>query len=483
MKPLNASDPGCNPVSSNCVIWQGPDISCINLCKGDSISEVVYKLATELCNILDTLNITAYDFECLNLSGCGPSNFQELIQVLINQICIANTNISSATSKAIGSSSSTTEESIAPCFYYTNPLGDTVTFMTVEEYAKAIGNRVCSIITQITTINSAIAGLNTRVSALEATPAPTLTLPQVTPDCVLPSVPTDMDIVLDALEDQFCQLRDVTGTPLELSSGIFAQCVTGSTERLAGSGTMSTLSGWKNTPTLVSDTLINLWLTICDVRSAVRNIQLNCCPSGCDGISLDISMNVISGNIVIYINGTIPAEFVACGGGTTIFTVSDGINSSNVAIDVIAYLNNPLGYSYTFPIVLDPSANLTVSSTICLYNPNTGTTCSNCVSYTYMNTASCPELELTVDGENPLQINWSFIVTLAGIYTIELYTNTDVFITSVSSAYAVDLMTPQTGSFTATTYGTYKVRVNFTSGANTVTCPFESITLTEPIIL
>jgi hypothetical protein len=33
LEPTNTQR-GCTPLSSNCVIWQGPDISCINLCKG-----------------------------------------------------------------------------------------------------------------------------------------------------------------------------------------------------------------------------------------------------------------------------------------------------------------------------------------------------------------------------------------------------------------------------------------------------------------
>ena len=49
MKPLNLDKSTCNPISSNCVIWGGPDIECINLCKGDTITDVTYKLALELC--------------------------------------------------------------------------------------------------------------------------------------------------------------------------------------------------------------------------------------------------------------------------------------------------------------------------------------------------------------------------------------------------------------------------------------------------
>lgn len=87
MKPINTDQSGCSPISSNCIIWQGPDIECLKLCKGDTVSEVVYKLATELCDIMTTLKITSYDLTCLNLGSCEPKDFQELIQLLIDKIC------------------------------------------------------------------------------------------------------------------------------------------------------------------------------------------------------------------------------------------------------------------------------------------------------------------------------------------------------------------------------------------------------------
>lgn len=474
MKPLNYSDPGCNPVSSNCVIWQGPDIPCINLCKGDSISEVINKLAIELCNIMDMMNVTNYDLECLNLSGCGPSNFQQLIQVLINQICI--TQASGAAGKVIDSTASGLVD-MASCYYYTNPLGDTVTKVTTEEYAIILGNRVCSILTQITTINSTLASYNTRLIALETAPAPTFTIPQITPNCVLPSVLTNVDVVLDALEDQFCQLREVTGTPIELSGSITAQCITGTDNKLGSSGTMSTIPGWVITPTTVSDSMLNLWLTVCDMRAAVRNIQVNCCPTGCDGVEVNVTMDVTGGgtNLVLYFTGAIPSGFVPCGGGSTLFTISDGINTTTVNLDFVPYMNDPFGYSFPFPVGLNPSANLTVSATICMYEASTGTTCSSCVSYTYINTASCPELTLTQD---LLNIDWSFTPLISSVYTVELYSNTDVFISSITLPGTISVLL--SGSLTAPAYGTYKVRVKF--GTTTVTCPFETIELIAPIL-
>src|SRR6056297_4012148 len=147
MKPINENNSGCDPISSKCVIWQGPDIECLNLCKGDSVSDVVYKMADELCNILDVLNIDSYDLSCLELNECGPENYVELMQLLIGKICDIN-NIDSGSSSPDSSDVLQTEVPVCEEFYWENPQGDTMTHMTIQNYVLAIGNKVCSLIGQ-----------------------------------------------------------------------------------------------------------------------------------------------------------------------------------------------------------------------------------------------------------------------------------------------------------------------------------------------
>lgn len=86
MKPLNLDSNTCTPISSNCIIWAGPNIECINLCKGDTVTEVVYKLATRLCELIESLQLSNYDISCLELA-CPPNSFEELINALIQAIC------------------------------------------------------------------------------------------------------------------------------------------------------------------------------------------------------------------------------------------------------------------------------------------------------------------------------------------------------------------------------------------------------------
>lgn len=87
MKPLNINKESCSPVSSNCVIWQGPDIECIGLCKGATITEVTYQLATELSKFLESIKVKNFDITCLDSTSCPPETFAELIKLIISYIC------------------------------------------------------------------------------------------------------------------------------------------------------------------------------------------------------------------------------------------------------------------------------------------------------------------------------------------------------------------------------------------------------------
>jgi hypothetical protein len=241
MKPLNTNfNQGCDPMSSNCVIWQGPDIECIKLCKGDTVSTVVNKLALELCNILDVLDISNLDLSCLALNDCGPKDFQALLQLLIQKVCeLENLSPNNPSDPSVSGGCPDCIVDVAECFYFTDRLGDQQTTMQLVDYVTAIGNRVCQIVGQIETINATLENHEVRITGLENQPEPELTLPFISPSCVLPSSPAlPMDQVLVALEQQFCQLRDATGDPTAIYTALLNEC-SGLTQssQLNGGGT------------------------------------------------------------------------------------------------------------------------------------------------------------------------------------------------------------------------------------------------------
>ena len=63
MEPINKNRNVCSMTSSNSIVWQGRDFPCIGLCNGDTISDVVYKLVTKLCEALETFDLSNYDLE------------------------------------------------------------------------------------------------------------------------------------------------------------------------------------------------------------------------------------------------------------------------------------------------------------------------------------------------------------------------------------------------------------------------------------
>jgi len=52
--------------SSEDIVWDGPTISCINLCKGDIVSNIIYNIAIRLCEIVDDIkDLENIDLECI----------------------------------------------------------------------------------------------------------------------------------------------------------------------------------------------------------------------------------------------------------------------------------------------------------------------------------------------------------------------------------------------------------------------------------
>ena len=145
MIPTNSSATtnGCDNISSNCVIWQGPDISCIDLCNGDTISEVVFKLATEVCSLITNgvsanPSLTGLDLTCLNIRGVTPTELVPVLQAMIVQIC----NNSTTTGTPVPTAADLL--TLPTCLQYTDSNGNPVTQVYLEQYAILTAQKVCS---------------------------------------------------------------------------------------------------------------------------------------------------------------------------------------------------------------------------------------------------------------------------------------------------------------------------------------------------
>jgi len=478
MKPLNLNKESCTPISSNCVIWQGPDLECIDLCKGDSVSDVVNKLATELCNVLTTLNIDTYDVSCLNLGDCGPKDFASLIQLLIAKIC--ELEGISPTSPGTTSGCPDCVVNIAPCFYYTNPVGDQETTMQLSDYVAAIGNYVCTLASQISTINSTLTSFNGRITILENAPAPTFALPFLNPVCVAtPGTPIELDSMVTLLEQQFCELRTATGDPNALYQALLAQCAgLNQAQQLQGVGQMSTIPGWNSTVANVAQGFTNMWLTLCDIRAAVKSIQDSCCTgTSCDDLDITIQGILTSPTTLqLYFTGTTPSGFGSCTPSGTVITITDSSNNSmTTTVQILPVLNNPAGFQVNLSgTPINTAENLIISAPFCFTDGVSQ--CAKTVTDFVINNTSCPTVNLI-----PTQTTIGFTANYTGgaaSIEVKLFDGTGTVELS-NQVTAVTGPTPISGTFVGLSAGTqYKVRMEITpSGASGASiCPFANVT-------
>lgn len=485
LMPTNRKNQGCDPISSKCVIWQGPNLECIDLCTGDSVSDVVAKLATELCAILDDLNISSYELSCLDITGCDPKDFKELIQLLIDRICVLEGIDSGSPSGSNGCPDCVVN--ISSCFYYNNELGDQQTTMQLQDYVTAIGNRLCNLISGATTTSDTLEAHDTRITDVETR---TTSLEEktkssesntLTPSCILNKETSTLSVVVSELEKKYCELVSATGEPSSIYTSLLRECANlSNANQLAGNGNMASIKNWKDDVQSFADGFNNMWLTICDMRAAIRNILANCCPSACDDVSLTLSAELNNPNdLRLFFTGEIPSNFVNCNPTGTIVTIEDQSGGKHVLqVDVISNLNNSLGYQIdltTSPV--NSAEDLDITANTCFTDPETGTQCQSELTYFYSNTSICPSVSLTpTESSIPYSFNW---YDEAASFTVELYDSSGSSLIS-SQEHSVTGAATITGSFTGLTAGTnFRVRLKVTVDSNTTTCSFATVTTTD----
>ena len=494
MKPLNIDKTGCSNISSNCVVWQGPDIECINLCKGDSVTEVVYKLALELCSLMNTFDLKNYDLKCFSSGVCQPQTFQDFINILITKVCALQecnpqcidscnpcpTNpVVMSTMAAASGSSSDVYVPIAKEFQFKSSIGDDVTMLKVSDYAQAIGNKVSTLINSASILQSTLTNHSLRIAALETAPAPQFNIPTVTPVGVLPKEATSMQLVLAATEQQFSELKTALGD----ANSIYANMQKidpniNDLKSLSVPGSnMSSMRGFITQPSTLADVIGNMMIMLKDMRTAITNITTNYIPSDCDAISLDFYATIKNNQLFFYFTGKMPTStFISTGNLPTMVTISDNHGGSvQYPVNISSVLNVPTGYSIDVSdtrLVL--SDNLVITCSPSFTSKINGSVCKSYLSYTIINEIASPSVIYT-----PSYDSIDFIFSSADgtrAYTIELL-DAETNVLKGSQTFLSTTVRSYTGTFSNLTSKTnYKARIKTTMNDIEKVSEFTSIT-------
>jgi hypothetical protein len=449
------------------------------LCKGDTVSDVIAKLATELCKIMELLDITNYDIKCLSAPGCPPKDFHEFLQILINIIC----QLQGATPGTPPSiDAPPMQMPVASCFYYTDAFGNEITTMNVNDYLTSVGTNTCVLNSRVYVLEITVAQhtdqINTLITQVDSIP-PVIEQTLI-PVCSSSPVETSILTVVTNHEELICEIQSEIGTATEIYASFIAQCAgLGNSPQLgAPASNMNGLSGWNNNVLNLAGTINNLWLTICDIRRAVTLLQA-CCNQGCSSLSMTLYTSLNTLNLSIFITGpAFPAGIANCTplGSSVVVTDGDG-NSVFFNVDVVTFMNAE--FVTALPVYMNIATDITTTITPCLKLAD-GTVCQSVLTSLIEDPASCPTVTYT---PGTTDIGYSFIsVTGTATYTVEVYTLGNVFITSDSQLLtgpAVGVGTLITGLINTT----FKLRLVITSSTGVKTCPFTNVVLAATPLL
>jgi len=395
MKPYSSSSEkeNCSPLSSNCVEWQGPFIECINICKGDSVSDIVYKLSEKVCDIEGSVTINDVNVTCL-LDSCDfleapDGSLGSLLQTIVDGICCSNTSLSQQTSTLTARTANLYNEPILVLptnFQYTDPeTGLPVVTLPLGEFASNTATNSSTLKTIVQGQTNQISNQELRIQTLESDPGyipPTVT-PVGTYGGVISGIPTQINILLTAVENDYTFYKFSAGSTTDLINATNAQCpFLGSSEALGQPGVMSSITGWNNNLSNLAQSVQNLWLTVCDMRTAVNTIKQNITPD-CSQFLLNYVVSTDSGrdNLTISYNGltVIPAGFSNCPTLSTV-SVTDGITTFTDSLDLTADVTSGTTVLDLSTSGLNVNLPWVVTITGCIVN--SGVTCSKTVSKT-----------------------------------------------------------------------------------------------------
>ena len=407
MPPIssNINKETCSPISSNCIVWQGPDLKCIDVCTGQPLSETVYNVAMKVCELQSQLDLSDLDLKCIiDICIACPQPQKTLaivLQLIIDKVCDLQDIIDTLTT------ASTTSDPLvrmATCFQYTDPsTGDLVKDLPHTQYTKRIGVEVCNLANQITGILLDITNLQDQVDALDVrvTILENQTLPEVTLTCINPGL-QPMDDAIEAIEADYCSLKGVLGSNTDVAAIAGAEPTTLPVMSLVNPATAL----WSTASANAAESLEKMWLAINDLRSAVKLIQDNCCKITCEDILIDfdVEVNVQDDELTLFFlpKSFLPTGFADC--NTTLgtkFIITDTAGHESYfyiklredVFDDPTVLQD--GYVLSIPGAIDPTLGMTITSDACVTDGST--TCVKCV-HVEIAPKGCAYCELTATG-------------------------------------------------------------------------------------
>lgn len=375
-------------VSSDTIVWEGPNIPCIELCTGDRVSNVIVKIAEKLCTLVDNVDeLKDLDYSCIieSLDYTGPLTKPEnfslklLFQLLLDNDCKLQDLINSAL-KSSSSSNINIQGLKLNCITneILNLCGQIPETLEVVKVLQAIINILCGVVDSVADILIRLITLEAKFESLGDPGDGGYIEPSIT-SCLSPldgsnnPIPSLMrDHIVNVTDPAICNLNAIVGNKTDLDNLLSSQCL----------GDYISNTSVNQNASNIAQAAANKEVIICNLLERISTIENSCCSFDCSDIhigfieSFNSTTNIFSIEFSYGAGTNIPLLFTDCG-STFILEDWKGVqltqnNSANT-------LHN--GTIITIPVAssgLDLSKPLSLQIKTCFTNTQTGLICKDC---------------------------------------------------------------------------------------------------------
>jgi hypothetical protein len=324
--------------SSNCVIWNGPDLQCIDLCKGDTVSDVTAKVAATLCTYIEDNKLDDLDLKCVfdACLGCPApdKSLKTVLELIINKVCSLDTIITECCNGGNGTVDPGTFDVNLKCLAITDGSGTILNNDNNDEIVQTIIDRICNHETRLQTVEATVDDLQDQINNIDVTGG---TIPLVSSACLYSGAKPINEAFL-YLDTSFCSFKTAFGNEQQVVQALAQQC----------SSFYQVMTGNPNVvtnPTTLAQSMKNLWLLTCNLLDRINSIESNCCKPTCDDLKVGYQV-VFNEDQTINLKFTtgsgtsIPSGFTDCG---SFVIISDAhghqvtADNLNIAMNAITY--------------------------------------------------------------------------------------------------------------------------------------------------
>lgn len=322
MKPKKSNlNTGCpDALSTNCVVWNGPSITCLDICHGEVLTDVMWAIADKVCKLANDIDVTEMDISCL-LDLCtscpGEKTLKNIIQLLLDNQCKLKDLIDAIIVDPVADVELNLN---LKCLRVFDEFGNEIP-QNLNQTLQSMVNELCKHTDQILVLQTTVIDLQNQIDNIEINP----TTSEVNISTCIASIrPTSQQVILVA--DALCDFKEVVGNDTDIQVAIAQQCPN-------LNPLFSSNPNWDLSPDSLASSFGNLWIAYCNLLARVTNIEKTCCAPSCDKVKIGFITTFNDNNTVTlsFTSGSgssIPAGFEDCG---SILTIT---NQNNVTFSL-----------------------------------------------------------------------------------------------------------------------------------------------------